>query len=286
MSAAPRLHYAASGSGTPAILQGPAWGPSSDYLRLTLVPLLEGLRVVSYDPRNVGLSPRIDGERAQATELLVADLELLREHLGFGRFVLLGHSHGGLVALAYAVRYPARVGALILLDTALQRSPATAEVEEILAELGSDPARQEALRVFRETGGEPVGLHSDAELARWVRRLMPLYFYDLAAMRRFQHASRKATAPSAVALRSMPEAPEVWIEEGVARIEAPTLVLGGSHDIAAPPSQARRIHELLPSAELVILERCGHHPWAERPRAFRDAVARFLARVDRAYGSL
>lgn len=279
MIAAPRFHYTVTGSGPPAILQGPAWGPSNDYLRLTLAPLLEGLQVVCYDPRNVGLSPRVDAEDAQATEHLVTDLESLRRHLDLDRFVLLGHSHGGFVAMAYSIRYPAHVRALVLLNTGLHWGAPAQEVEELLAELGSDPAREEAARLFRETDGEPVGVSSDAELARWMRQLLPLYFYDLAAMRRFQYASRKATAPSVTALQRTPAAPELWVADGLPQVEIPTLVITGSHDIATPPSQARKIQELLPGTEVVVLERCGHHPWAERPEEFKAALARFLDKV-------
>ena len=76
------------GSGYPIVIQAPAWGPSSDYLRLTLAPLLENFQVITFDPRNVGRSQIVEEDDAQATEKLVDDLEALRAELGLKRFCL------------------------------------------------------------------------------------------------------------------------------------------------------------------------------------------------------
>jgi len=73
-----RLRSRITGAGRPLLIQGPAWGPSSDYLRLTLAPLLDGVQVITYDPRNTGGSPRVEAPDAQAVEHLVDDLEGLR----------------------------------------------------------------------------------------------------------------------------------------------------------------------------------------------------------------
>jgi proline iminopeptidase len=50
-------------------------------------------------------------------ENLTADAEALRQELGFERWAVLGHSFGGMVALEYALRYPASLSHLVLLDT-------------------------------------------------------------------------------------------------------------------------------------------------------------------------
>lgn len=277
----PELHVQVSGRGDPAIVQGPAWGPSSDYLRETLVPLLEGLRVVTYDPRNVGRSGSVDDPEAQGTAALVDDLETVRRGQGIDEpFLLLGHSHGGFVAMGYAVRHPRRLRGLVLLNTSL-RGPGTApETERLLDELARDPRRDEAVRTYRDHDGRPQRYADDREMARFSRRLMPLYFFDLAAMERFQRRLRSTPAPSAAAYRRMPRRPERWVEDALPGLQVKTLVLTGSHDVATPPSEAEHIHELLPDGELVILERTGHHPWAERPDAFQKALAAFLEDLD------
>jgi proline iminopeptidase len=55
-------------------------------------------------------------------------------------------------------------------------------------------------------------------------------------------------------------------------------VLAGREDFVAPPSQAERIRRGVPAGELVVLERSGHHPYAEEPDAFAATVRGWLAR--------
>lgn len=76
-------------------------------------------RVVCYDQRGCGRStpsaadPATD-MRVNTTERLIADLELLREHLGIDRWLLRGASWGCTLALAYAQRFPNRVSEIVL----------------------------------------------------------------------------------------------------------------------------------------------------------------------------
>jgi len=262
------------------LIQGPAWGPSSDYLRLTLVPLLEGCRVATYDPRNVGDAPRVDVADAQAVEHLVADLESVRQQLGFERFVLAGHSHGGFIAMAYAVRHPQHLDGMLLLNTAVRRDPPQEDTERILRALAEDPARRTAVELFRATRGRPVAAATDAELARHMRQLMPAYFFDLEAMRRFALSARAARPPSAAALARVPDELEPWVEAGLADVDVVTLVVAGAYDVATTVADARRVHRLLPRSTLEIFPRSGHHPWVEEPERFASLVGGFLAELD------
>lgn len=109
---------------------------------------------------------------------------------------------------------------------------------------------------------------------------MPLYFVDLGAMERFQHRLRSTPPPSASAHRRMPRRPERWVEDALPGLHVPALVLTGSHDVVAPPSEAEHIRALRPDAELAIVEGTGHHPWAERPRAFQEILDGFSGRLD------
>ncbi|MFC8361418.1 alpha/beta fold hydrolase [Streptomyces griseorubiginosus] len=56
----------------------------------------------------------------------------------------------------------------------------------------------------------------------------------------------------------------------------PTLVVGGEHDFAARPADARALAAALPDARLRIFERSGHFPMAEQPELFAEAVHGFL----------
>ena len=281
----PRLHTQVTGSGRPIVIQAPAWGPSSDYLRLTLAPLLENVQVITFDPRNVGRSQIVGEDDAQATEKLVDDLAALRVDLGLKRFVLIGHSHGGFISMGYAVRHGRYLDGLVLLNTTLRHDIGADEAEIILSALETEPGRRDAVALFRETGGRLGTVENDLDLAQKMRRLLPVYFYDMEAMRRFSARARSARPPSSGALARVPKDLEPWVEDGLPSVDVPTLVITGAHDASTPPLASRYITDLIRGAQLEIFGHSGHHPWVEQPELFRRMLQAFFTGLDIDSGS-
>jgi proline iminopeptidase len=103
------------GNGDPIVLMH--GGPGVDHTTmLPFQPLADQFTLVLYDHRCNGRSngPEIS---SMTWENLTADAEALRQSLGFEKWVMLGHSFGGMVALEYALRYPQSLSHLVLLDT-------------------------------------------------------------------------------------------------------------------------------------------------------------------------
>src|SRR5438552_17624834 len=75
------------------------------------------------NPRGTGGSDRPADSRAYQIDDYVADLEELRNHLGLEQMLLLGHSHGGVVAQAYTAKHPERVSRLVLASTVAHFGP-------------------------------------------------------------------------------------------------------------------------------------------------------------------
>src|SRR6188508_3205274 len=106
------LWVAAEGEGPPVVLI--SGGPGCcDYLGPVGQLLRPGFQTIRFDARGCGRSsPTSDFTLANA----IADLEAIRLHFEFEKWVLLGHSAGCELSLAYAIRHPERVGRLILLS--------------------------------------------------------------------------------------------------------------------------------------------------------------------------
>jgi pimeloyl-ACP methyl ester carboxylesterase len=68
----------------------------------------------------------------------------------------------------------------------------------------------------------------------------------------------------------------------LADLEPPALFVWGSHDWLVPPAFARHVRKWLPSAEQVIIDRCGHVPQVERPEETNALLADFFSRVEQA----
>jgi proline iminopeptidase len=86
----------------------------------------ERYRIVLFDQRNCGRSRPSAGDpavdlSANTTDHLVADMELLREHLGIDRWMLFGGSWGCVLSLVYAERHPERVSEIVQMGLATGR---------------------------------------------------------------------------------------------------------------------------------------------------------------------
>jgi pimeloyl-ACP methyl ester carboxylesterase len=69
------------------------------------------------------------------------------------------------------------------------------------------------------------------------------------------------------------------VEDEIAKITAPTLVVVGDEDVATVPAKAERIRDLIPGAKLAVIPRAGHSSTIEEPDAVNAALASFLAEV-------
>ena len=123
--------------------------------------------LVLLDPRGTGRSDPPADSRAYENADYVSDVEELRAHLGLERIDLLGHSHGGIVAQAYAAAYPDRVGALVLADTAARFGPEQlAAMEEGMAAKADEPWYEDARAALEARAGRFVHDAGRADRAR------------------------------------------------------------------------------------------------------------------------
>jgi proline iminopeptidase len=109
-------------------------GPGGDHTghKPAMSPLADRVQLVYFDHRGQGRSARGPRE-TYSLDNNVEDMEALRQHLGLDKIVVLGTSYGGMVALAYAVRYPQHLSHLIAVVTAPNHR-FFARAKQILAE--------------------------------------------------------------------------------------------------------------------------------------------------------
>ncbi|RKF18710.1 alpha/beta hydrolase [Alginatibacterium sediminis] len=102
-------------------------GPGADHqYLLPMGPLAKAHRVIFYDQRGSGLSPRVD--KSQLTlEQNLKDLDLLVEHFSADRKVtLIGHSWGGMLVAGYLSTYPTKVSHAVLVEPGMLHPEAAA----------------------------------------------------------------------------------------------------------------------------------------------------------------
>jgi proline iminopeptidase len=266
------LSYERRGSG-PLLVCHPG-GPGGSAAEFEdLAGLDDTFELVLLSPRGShGSDPADDYSLAS----YVADLEALREHLGVERMNLLGFSHGGIVAIAYAAAFGAHVDRLLLVDTlAVWGDEAEAAMQRATEAHRDEPWFAAAQQAIVD---EQAGVFSSVEeLIANLQRQIPFYFHrwegnELAGARLaadFAHAEPLHHFNTV-------EFPAFDVRGELRKIEAPTLVVTGEDDFIAGPVCAEAIIAELPGARLVTIPEAGHFVYVEQPEAFRAALTEFL----------
>jgi proline iminopeptidase len=271
------LSWREVGSGPPLLCH--PGGPGCSSLYFGELPELASERtLVMLDPRGTGESDRPADPSAYGLEHYVADIEAVREGLGLERLDLLGHSHGGFVAIAWGGAHPDRVGRLVLASTAPRFTDAIRGLrQERVASHRSEPYFGDAIAALQDQqAGNYAG---DDELIALYERAGPVLApvgVDIAPV----VDAFRAAGINAHAMRHFNEriAGGMDLRPLVRRIEAPTLVIAGEHDAFGGPT-ADEIAEALPDPTVVtlpatdhfaFLEPAGRAPWS---RAVLDFLA-------------
>jgi proline iminopeptidase len=272
-----KLTYRRMGSGPVLVCHPGGPGFSSLYFS-DLAGLWERFTLVMVNPRGTGGSDRPADKRAYQIDDYVADLEEVRQHLGLEQMQLLGHSHGGVIAQAYAAHYPERVERLVLAST-LSRFAAEQEaaMRAGMEKRSGASWYPEALAALdAEQGGK---FTSDKELGDLVFKELPLYFARYGEAEAGYLDSLKVEMPNADTLVLFNnEIFNTFDLRGLhARIKAPTLVITGDDDFICGPVCADEIAAGIKGSTKVILGDTGHMIFIEQPEAFHTQVADFLA---------
>lgn len=269
-----KLRYKVAGSGPVLMVQAPGWGIGYGLYEDGLARLERSFTVVHHDPQGSGGSDSPSDPKEMNVGSFIDDLDALRRHLKLERFALMGHSHGGFIAMNYVLKYPQHVSHLIPLDAQLGVAEPAEDVQRTLPALAHDPRLAEAARIF----AGPRKLDSDQDLSEFLHRVLPLYFFDpeseqcKAAQRYVRNARISVTAMKATSESDG----QFLVREKLGEIRARTLVLVGRHDFICSPVQAEVIHDGIVGSQIVVFENSGHLPWTEESDSFFSNVTRFL----------
>ena len=228
--------YSVEGKGFPLFLIH-GIGAARDAWRFMLPRLTKYFTVISYDLRGHGKSPK--SANKFNLKHLVIDLEHLRKFLGFEKAIFIGHSLGGMIAPAYAIKYPTHVKSLGLLSTAAGRTKE--DKEKVLS----------VIKSIKDNG-----------IAKIVPTLVNRWFTDKFIKNSFDIIERRIQ-------QVMKTDPEVFMNvfriyantemsPWLYKIECPTLVMTGENDNGCNPRLNKFIANEMKKSKLVILPGLKH----------------------------
>jgi proline iminopeptidase len=266
------LYVDVLGRGYPLVLMH--GGPGADHWSMSpFRRLADKFTLVFYDHRCNG---RSDGPPVSSMtwENLTADADALRERLGFDRWAVLGHSFGGHVALEYALRYPASLSHLILVDTGGSQWWAQQNAPELLAGRGFRPSTVELVRRFFSGRIEPN------EMLPAMMRFGGAYYHSHGLMhvaRAMLRGEWRAKVRPEALIYAGRELLDGWtVMDRLGEITVPTLVLAGRDDFLFPPEHQVALASGVADGRLHIVERAGHNPHEERTAEVLAAVRDFV----------
>jgi proline iminopeptidase len=272
-----RLHVEERGAGDLALiaLHG---GPGLDHTMFGawLDPLGDACRLLLVDERAQGRSDPAPPE-TWTLDQHARDVDALATALSLERYAVLGHSFGAFIALQHAVDFSGRPSATIV-SSGLPSERFLGHVEEQLAAFEPVELRDQVT----ESWASEAEARTREDVGALMAAQLPFHFADPRDPRIDEMRAAMGGAvysPDVLRAAATDGYGHIEVEDRLADVGHPVLVLGGRHDRTCSVEGVAAIARGIPGAELVIFEHSGHMTFVEEPDAYQDAVRRFLARV-------
>lgn len=266
------LYYEVEGRGVPLVLLHGGPGATHHYFHPTFSRAARFAQVVYYDQRGCGLSTYNPGA-GYTVEQAVDDLDRLRDELGCERWVVLGHSWGGLVAQRYALTYPERVAGLVLVcaELGFEAPLGPGREYEFISE-----QEQERIRAIqaREDLTLPQLVYNAMRNGDWKRqdhykpspeKFARMALYEWCHDTRFRQHVR--------------ERERLGTDGAFAGCPIPTLLIESAWDLTWNSAKPEVLHANHPGAQLVLFNASGHSPFDDEPTRFFGVLRAFLSHL-------
>jgi proline iminopeptidase len=275
ISAGPfRLPYIVEGTGRPAIVIGSL----RYYQRAFSQNLRNHLRLVFMDHRGFAPSPGLVDASEFELDKLIDDVETLRQQLGLGPIVAIGHSGQAYMALEYGKKYPEATSHVVMIGIAPDLSHKSAEVAEKNYHALADSARLAAELDNRLAlpDEQLAKLPPDRAFVQSYIRNAARVWYDP----RFDctHLWEDVTV-------NMDMFGYVWgkvfaqidVTDGLEHFDRPVFLALGRYDfITAPPCSWDPLKSRFKNLTVRVFERSGHTPQFEEPELFDEQLVTWI----------
>ena len=252
-------------------------GPGLDHRSFGdyLDPLADAYRLVLVDQRAQGRS-ECSPEETWTLERMAADIPALAGALGLERYALLGHSYGAIVALQNAVDFPGGAAQTIV-SSGVPSARYLADVDANLAAFEPEELRERVTQSWERE----KHVTTEEELASLLSDQLPFHFGDPLDPRIAEFERRTdggAYSPDVLRHFANAEYGGIEVEDRLATVTQPVLVLAGRLDRTCSVAAAEVLAAALPDAELVLFEESGHMTFVEENERYLEVVRDFLDR--------
>ncbi|MDP4292235.1 MAG: proline iminopeptidase-family hydrolase, partial [Bacteroidota bacterium] len=281
------IYYKSIGSGQPLMIVHGGPGASHDYFLPYLLPLARQNRLIFIDERGSGQSQKLENPAGYTVENMVEDVEAVRQALKLGKVSLLGHSYGGVLAQAYALKYQQNLSHLILCSTFHSAS----EMNEVFKTIKAKMSPELRAHIDKMEKEGLYGHGKDYEKNRYTAEYMTAAWGEGYFPYVYHHHPDPNYDPIANGIMSWDLYREMWGSHGefvidgnlksveyagrLSSLTVPTLITVGDHDECAP-SISKEMHQRITGSKLVIFPNSGHMTFVDQPNLFISTINDFL----------
>ncbi len=281
------IYYKTFGRGKPLMLLHGGPGASHDYFLPYLIPLARHYPLIFIDERGSGRSQTLEDVSGYTIENMVEDVEAVRQALGLGQISLLGHSYGGVLAQAYALKYQKNLSRLILAST----FASTKAINEVFVRMKEKMPADLRERLNKMEAEGLYGHGKDYEKNRYTAEYMTAAWGEGYFPYIYQNRPDANYDPVDGGKISWELYREMWGSHGefvidgnlksveytdrLPTIKVPTLILVGDHDESAP-SLSQAIQKKDCRLATGDSAQIGDMTFVDQPGMFEKAVEEFF----------
>lgn len=249
-----KMNYSDDGKGLPIVfvhgfpLSRKAWQKQIDALK-------SSYRVIAPDLRGLGENDAATGTTTMTQ--FADDVHALLQQLKTGPVVLVGHSMGGYVTLAFARKHPEMLRGLVLVCT----------------KAGNDSAEAAAGR--RTTADKVKASGSSVVVDAMTPKMLAAGNQDTNMLEQVR-AIMAPSKPESVMAALLGMAERADSTPMLSQIKVPTLVVTGADDIVIPPAESEKLAAGINGAKLVTIAHSGHLVAFEKPAEFNAALQNWI----------
>lgn len=271
------IYYRTFGTGTPLLIINGGPGLNSDGFVDLAKTLSAHNQTIIYDQRGTGRSVMQKVNASTITmQLMIADIENLRKQLRIDRWVILGHSFGGMLASYYATIYPDKIISMILSSSGGVDLDLLSYVSKnINARL--TPQQLDSANYW----SQKIASGDTSRFARWQRAkaLANAYLLD----KKYAPLIAERLTSSNLDINNL-----LWQDmqkihfncaAKLSTFNQPVLIIQGRQDIIEEGT-SQKAHKILKNSKLVIVDHCVHYGWLDNREAYLSKVEKFVSQND------